>query len=138
MPMRRFQLALLDQVRRTFPELAEIPEEMLSVPPDPALGDLCLQAFPLAKALRRAPQQIATELAAAANVPGFRFVQQQGPYVNFFLDPVALASAVLGEVADRVLGEGVWSYDRVMRQIPDHFHAHARDPQWWARRFGRS
>ena len=101
MPMRRFQLALLDQVRRTFPELAEIPEEMLSVPPDPALGDLCLQAFPLAKALRRAPQQIATELAAAANVPGFRFVQQQGPYVNFFLDPVALASAVLGEVADR-------------------------------------
>ena len=46
--------------------------------------------------------------------------------------------AELGTVADRVLGVGVWSYDRVMRQIPDHFHAHARDPQWWARRFGRS
>jgi len=44
----------------------------------------------------------------------------------------------LGSVADRVLGEGTWSYDRVMRQIPDHFHAHARDPQWWVRRFGRS
>jgi len=24
----------------------------------------------------------------------------------------------------------------VMRQIPDHFHAHARDPHWWSRRFG--
>ena len=35
------------------------------------------------------------------------------------------------------LGDGVWSYDRVMRQIPDHFHAHARDPNWWFRRFGR-
>ncbi len=46
--------------------------------------------------------------------------------------------ARLGEVADRVLGAGVWSVDRVMRQIPDHFHAHARDPQWWVRRFGRS
>jgi hypothetical protein len=46
--------------------------------------------------------------------------------------------ANLGSVADRVLGEGTWSYDRVMRQIPDHFHAHARDPQWWVRRFGRS
>jgi hypothetical protein len=40
-------------------------------------------------------------------------------------------------VADARLGEGVWSYDRVMRQIPDHFHAHARDPDWWFRRFSR-
>jgi hypothetical protein len=44
--------------------------------------------------------------------------------------------ARLGEVADRQLGVGVWSVDRVMRQIPDHFHAHARDPDWWFRRFG--
>jgi len=27
--------------------------------------------------------------------------------------------------------------DRVMRQIPDHFHAHARDEGWWLRRFRR-
>lgn len=43
----------------------------------------------------------------------------------------------LSLVADRQLGAGVWSFDRVMRQIPDHFHAHARDPNWWFRRFGR-
>jgi hypothetical protein len=42
----------------------------------------------------------------------------------------------LTRVADEVLGAGGWSYDPVMRQIPDHFHAHARDPNWWARRFG--
>ena len=98
MPMRRFQRALLEQVRHTFPELTEVPEQMLTVPPDPAMGDLCLQAFPLAKTLRRAPQQIAAEIAAgAADLPGFGKVEQQGPYVNFFLDPVALAEAVLGE-----------------------------------------
>ena len=45
--------------------------------------------------------------------------------------------AQLGRVADERLGDGVWSFDRVMRQIPDHFHAHARDPDWWFRRFGR-
>ncbi len=45
--------------------------------------------------------------------------------------------AALGRVADARLGAGVWSFDRVMRQIPDHFHAHARDPNWWFRRFGR-
>jgi hypothetical protein len=43
----------------------------------------------------------------------------------------------LGVVADAQLGSGQWSVDRVMRQIPDHFHAHARDPNWWFRRFGR-
>lgn len=40
----------------------------------------------------------------------------------------------LGRVADDILGAGTWSFDTVMRQIPDHFHAHARDPGWWARR----
>ncbi len=42
----------------------------------------------------------------------------------------------LGRVADEVLGTATWSVDAVMRQIPDHFHAHARDPGWWIRRFG--
>jgi hypothetical protein len=46
--------------------------------------------------------------------------------------------AQLGSVADAQLGAGGWSFDRVMRQIPDHFHAHARDPNWWFRRFARS
>ena len=42
----------------------------------------------------------------------------------------------LGRVADEVLGAGGWSLDAVMRQIPDHFHAHARDPGRRLRRFG--
>ena len=39
----------------------------------------------------------------------------------------------LGDAANSRFGEGGWSFDRVMRQIPDHFHAHARDPDWWYR-----
>ena len=45
-------------------------------------------------------------------------------------------TAKLTEAADAVLGPGGWSLDAVMRQIPDHFHAHARDPNWWLRRLG--
>ena len=45
--------------------------------------------------------------------------------------------AQLARVADARFGPGGWTVDRVMRQIPDHFHAHARDPDWWFRRFGR-
>jgi hypothetical protein len=45
--------------------------------------------------------------------------------------------AELERVATERFGAGGYSIDRVMRQIPDHFHAHARDPNWWWRRFGR-
>lgn len=51
-------------------------------------------------------------------------------------DVLATMLEHLGRVADEVLGADNWSVDSVMRQIPDHFHAHARDPQWWTRRFG--
>lgn len=43
----------------------------------------------------------------------------------------------LQAIGEHVFGEGGFSVDGVMRQIPDHFHAHARDPNWWFRRFSR-
>ena len=36
--------------------------------------------------------------------------------------------AALGAVADEELGHGNWSVDDQMRNIPDHYHAHARPP----------
>jgi hypothetical protein len=52
-------------------------------------------------------------------------------------DALAHMVARLTEVADARFGADGWTIDPVMRQIPDHFHAHARDPNWWYRRFGR-
>lgn len=43
--------------------------------------------------------------------------------------------ARLHEVAVGRFGADGYHIDAVMRQIPDHFHAHARDPNWWSRRF---
>ena len=34
----------------------------------------------------------------------------------------------LSPVADRTLGPGRWTVDDHMRNIPDHYHAHARPP----------
>ena len=45
--------------------------------------------------------------------------------------------AKLTEAANSRFGEGGWSLDRVMRQIPNHFHAHGRDPEWWFRLHSR-
>jgi hypothetical protein len=41
--------------------------------------------------------------------------------------------AQLTRVADARFGPDGWAVDRVMRQIPNHFHAHGRDPNWWFR-----
>lgn len=43
--------------------------------------------------------------------------------------------ARLEEVAEEQFSGRRYEIDRVMRQIPDHFHAHARDEGWWLRRF---
>ena len=39
----------------------------------------------------------------------------------------------LAAVADRELGVGQWTIDDHMRNIPDHYHAHARPPAFWRR-----
>ena len=39
----------------------------------------------------------------------------------------------LARVADEALGEGNWTVDDHMRNIPDHYHAHARPPYFWRR-----
>ncbi|MGH9021096.1 MAG: hypothetical protein ACRDV0_08795 [Acidimicrobiales bacterium] len=39
----------------------------------------------------------------------------------------------LAQVADDELGAGTWRVDDHMRNIPDHYHAHARPPAFWRR-----
>lgn len=44
---------------------------------------------------------------------------------------------VLTDAADGRFGPDGWSLDGDMRTIPDHFHMHARDPDWFSERFRR-
>ena len=44
----------------------------------------------------------------------------------------------LERVARGQFGDARFTVDRLMRQIPGHFHAHARDEHWWLRRFSGS
>jgi hypothetical protein len=41
--------------------------------------------------------------------------------------------AVLGAVADEEFAATPWTIDDHMRNIPDHYHAHARPPYFWRR-----
>ncbi|MBI3994015.1 MAG: arginine--tRNA ligase [Candidatus Lambdaproteobacteria bacterium] len=83
----------------------EIPPGKIERPPDAALGDYAFPCFLLAKALRKAPPQIAAELAAGlreglAGQALFTDVQAAGPYVNFRVSTAALAARVLPAVLD--------------------------------------
>jgi hypothetical protein len=48
---------------------------------------------------------------------------------------VAHMLAALERVATERFGPDAFRIDPVMRQIPDHFHAHGRDHGWWSRRY---
>ncbi len=79
--------------------------QAIEVPPSIQLGDYAFPCFPLAKTLRKAPQAIATELAAAFQPTALiKEARATGPYVNFFVDRVVYSRAGLGTVIDQGLG----------------------------------
>lgn len=84
---RELARSLADLVARKFG--IEAPSVALERPPRVELGDLaCPVAFELARALRRPPRSIATELADAIELPaGIRAARVEGGgYLNFSLD----------------------------------------------------
>lgn len=76
-------------------------------------GDWAFPTFVLAKTLHKAPQLIATNLAAKINPTAFDKIEAVGPYLNFFLDKEIISAKVLAEIiaagsayGDSNLGQG--------------------------------
>jgi arginyl-tRNA synthetase len=83
---------------------------MLTRPPKPELGDFAFPCFPLAKALRRSPAQVAEQLVPAAlarfeeaaragRIPAVAKLAPAGPYLNIHLDAGDLARFICAQVA---------------------------------------
>jgi arginyl-tRNA synthetase len=98
---RQVHDAIAAAVRQTY-GLTEIPDVVVEVPPNRALGDLAVTvAFQLARIVRKAPRVIAQELAAAAGqIPGVaRIDVAPNGYLNLYLDRRAfLLARARGEV----------------------------------------
>ncbi len=62
-------------------------------------GDFTYATFPLAKALRQAPPAIAQQIVAALPASPRLAAKAEGPYVNFSVEPEALAKATLEAVS---------------------------------------
>lgn len=64
--------------------------------------DLAVPCFTMSKAMRKAPQAIADELAAVIQPSGLiSAVSSTNGYLNFNIDPTAMVGGVLGEIVER-------------------------------------
>ena len=75
-------------------------DPLVEVPPRRELGDLAFPAaLHLARELRRAPREIANELADGMELPAYvrRITVEGAGYLNLFLDRGALSAQLLGE-----------------------------------------
>lgn len=73
-------------------------EKLIEIPPRPEMGDFAFPCFQLSKVMRKAPNMIATELAAQINKEGFEKIENLGPYLNFFVNKVAFSKNVIEKI----------------------------------------
>lgn len=76
-------------------------EQLLENPRSAAHGDVAFPAFSLAKIYRKAPQQIASELAEKIDETPFEKIEVVGPYLNFFMDKKKVSQEVLNTVIEQ-------------------------------------
>ncbi len=97
----------LEEIVRMISGKVDLPadeiSELIEVPPDQKLGDYAFPCYVLSKKLKKAPNQIAGELALRLTATELiEEISAIGPYVNFRVDKGRLAEQVLS----RVLSEG--------------------------------
>lgn len=74
---------------------------LLEVPKYAEMGDIAFPCFTLAKVLRKAPQQIAQDLAGTLQNDYFEKVEAVGPYVNVFLSKDKISQEVLATILEQ-------------------------------------
>ena len=77
-------------------------KSMIEIPADESMGDYAFPCFRLAKALRKAPQMIAADIAGRiAGNDAFEKVENVYAYVNFFINRAFFAGQVIDEVEEK-------------------------------------
>jgi len=81
---------------------------VIEIPPQTDMGDYAFPCFQLSKTLRKAPMQIAAELASAVQKLSFvKKIEQKGGFLNFFIDPASFIFEITEETIQK--GEQIGS-----------------------------
>ncbi len=98
-----------------------IDANLLEFPQDRSMGDLALPCFTMAKEAKKAPAQIATELAEQLR-PNEKIwkIVATGPYVNFFVSTQRVAHSILPRIEEETLtyGHGEKKNELVLVESP--------------------
>lgn len=73
--------------------------QLLENPKSVDHGDVAFPVFSLAKVYRKAPQQIAADLAEKIAGTDFEKIEVVGPYLNFFMNKKMVSQAVISQIA---------------------------------------
>ena len=90
--------AVATAVLRAFPDSDRDQIDQLihpETPPERNLGDIAFPMFPLARVLKKSPQQISAEVATVIGSGDAGRVEATGPYINVFLNRPVVASATV-------------------------------------------
>ena len=74
---------------------------MLEYPPDTSMGDLAFPCFKLSKALRRAPVQIAAQIADSLTLDCIKSAEAVNGYLNIKISDEYLGEKVLAEILEK-------------------------------------
>ena len=92
---------ILEGVKSIAPQSDMTAEDVLGLleyPPDPAMGDIALPCFKLAKTLRRSPVQIASTLAPLVSGEAIERAEAVNGYLNIYLSGAYLANKLVPEI----------------------------------------
>jgi len=73
-------------------------ENLIEIPPSTEMGDFAFPCFIVAKELKKNPNQIAEEFAKKIKSKDFEKIESKGPYINFFVNRIALAENLIKEI----------------------------------------
>lgn len=91
---------ILEDLKSKITAALKLSSTVFSYPPNPALGDLSLACFELAKAEKKNPAELAASLTEQLKNDQelkkyFLDIKAVGPYINFFVLPACLAGSVI-------------------------------------------
>ena len=88
---------------------------LMEIPPKPDMGDFAFPCFRLAKTMRKAPQQIATDIKEAiGEVAYLDEIQVQGAYLNFYVNKSTFVEAMVSAAMAENFGASDMGKDKTI------------------------
>ena len=122
---------ILEGVKSIAPQSEMTAEDVLGLleyPPDPAMGDIALPCFKLAKTLRRSPVQIASTLAPLVSGEAIERAEAVKGYLNIYLSGAYLANKVIPEILTKKEAYGAPDFGKGKKVVLDYSSPNVAKP----------